>query len=132
MNERFPGVSHKVEREANRGFISEASPVRSGQIPPGYALFTRQVMLLNGKKEPAFYSTHEQQTPLEDAWEKSSGSIIAGIAWALTTESFADNETEDDDRTQEIGNMMSYGISQGLTESQLVECYRIAFSFAKK
>jgi len=52
--------------------------------------------------------------------------------WALTVPEFADHEAEDDDRTQEIGNMMSFAMSQGLTEEQVLECYRQAFAIASK
>lgn len=100
------------------------------RIPPGYALFRREVRLTNGRTEPAFYSTHEDQAPDPQAWERTSPSLVEGFTWALTVPEFADHETEDDDRTQEIGNMISYGMSQGLTEEQVLECYEMAFTFA--
>jgi hypothetical protein len=114
-------------------FMSVASPIRDNdQIPPGYALFQRGVRLLNGKVEPAFYSTHEGQAPDPQAWERSGASLIEAFIWALTVPEFADHETEDDDRTQEIGNMMSYALSQGFTEDQVLECYKQAFTAAIK
>lgn len=102
------------------------------RIPPGYSLYRREARLLNGRTEPVFYSTREDQVPDPDAWERSSSSIIDGFVWALKVEEFADHETEDDDRTQEIGNMMSYALSQGLTEEQTLECYKQAFVMANE
>lgn len=102
------------------------------RIPSGYSLFQRVVRLPNGRTAPAFYSTREDQTPDPRAWGRSSSSVIEGFTWALTVPEFADHETEDDDRTQEIGNMMSYAISQGLTEEQVLECYRQAFAIASE
>jgi hypothetical protein len=113
--------------------MSDASLIRDDdRIPSGYSLFRREVCLLSGKVEPAFYSTREGQTPDPQAWEHSSVSIIEGFIWALTVPEFADHETEDDDRTQEIGNIMSYAMSQGLTEEQVLECYKQAFSIGRK
>ena len=102
------------------------------RIPSGYSLFRREVRLLNGRIEPAFYSTREDQVPDPQAWEHSSSSITEGFTWALQVPEFADHETEDDDRTQEIGNMMSYAMSQGLTEDQVLECYKQAFAIARE
>ncbi len=117
----------------DRPLISAATRMRDDdRIPPGYALFRRDVRLLNGQVEPAFYSTREGQLPDPDAWEHSSDSVIEGFAWALKVEAFADHQTDDDDRTLEIGNMMSFAISQGLTEEQVVECYEQAFAIASQ
>ena len=111
--------------------MSDASPIRDDdRVPPGYSLFQRAVRLLNGRIKPAFYSTREDQMRNPQAWEHSSSSIIEGFIWALQVPEFADHETEDDDRTQEIGNMMSYALSQGLTEEQVLECYKQAFAIA--
>lgn len=110
--------------------MTDAFLVNDDRVPPGYSLFQRVVRLPNGRVAPAFYSTREGQTPDPRAWERSSSSIQEGFVWALTVPEFADNETEDDDRTQEIGNMMSYAISQGLTERQILECYEKAFAVA--
>jgi len=112
--------------------MSAALPIDDERIPPGYSLFRREVRLLSGRVEPAFYSTHEGQAADPKAWELSSQSIVEGFIWALTVPEFADHETEDDDRTQEIGNMMSYAISRGLTEEQVLECYELAFSFTNE
>lgn len=113
--------------------MGEARPIRDDdRIPPGYSLFQGQVRLVNGNVEPAFYSTREGQTPDPEAWNRSSESVITGFRWALTVPEFRDNETEDDDRTQEIGNMMSYAISQGLTEEQIVACYELAFDLSRQ
>jgi len=113
--------------------ISERVRLRDDdRIPPGYSLFRREVRLPNGKLESAFYSTHEDQTPDTEAWVYSSSSIIEAFVWALQVPEFADHETEDDDRTQEIGNMMSYAIAQGLTEEQVVGCYEKAFAIASQ
>jgi len=109
--------------------MSDALLIRDDdRVPLGYSLFRREVRLLNGKSEPAFYSTHEGQTQDPQAWERISPSIIEGFIWALSVPEFADHETEDDDRTQEIGNMMSYAMSQGLTEDQVLNCYKQAFT----
>lgn len=129
---------HPIEADKDREqAIGPAVPVRDNeQIPPGYSLFQRDVRLLNGRTEPAFYSTHVDQTPDPGAWERSSPSVLEGFIWALQTERFynaLENEyldPEDDDRTQEIGNMISYGISQGLTENQVMECYERAYAVA--
>lgn len=110
--------------------MSNALRIDDERVPPGYTLFRREVRLTNGRTEPAFYSTREDQTPDPQAWEQTSSSLVEGFAWALTVPEFADHETEDDDRTQEIGNMISYGMSQGLTEEQVLECYEMAFAFA--
>jgi len=126
---------HSSEKSSDQDEIlmSDASPVRDDdRIPPGYSLFQRAVRLLSGRVEPAFYSTREDQVPDPRAWERSSASIIEGFTWALTVPEFADHETEDDDRTQEIGNMMSYAMSQGVTEEQVLECYKQAFTIASK
>jgi len=108
--------------------VGDASPIVDERIPPGYSLFKRDVRLLNGREEPAFYSTREGQAVDPLAWEQSSGSIIEGFAWALTVSEFVDHETEDDDRTQEIGNMIGYALTCGLTEEQVFQCYEIAFN----
>lgn len=111
--------------------MSRASRIQDDErIPAGYALFRREVRLLNRRTEPAFYSTHEDQVSDPQAWERASSSIIEGFTWALTVPEFADYETEDDDRAQEIGNMISYAMSQGLTEEQVLECYERAFATA--
>ena len=104
--------------------------VQDERILPGYSLFRRELRLLNGNREPAFYSTHPSNMPDSDAWEKVAPSIMEGFIWALTVDEFDDHETEDDDRTQEIGNMMSYALSQGLTEEQVIECYEQAYEAA--
>jgi hypothetical protein len=119
------------EDESESGPIGEASPVRSDQIPPGYSLFKRETTLLNGNIEPAFYSTRSDHIPDPSAWERSKDSIVAGFVWALTVPEFADLETLDDDRTQEIGNMIAFALTRGLTEEQVVQCYKIAFNLAK-
>lgn len=111
--------------------IGEATPVKSDQVPPGYSLWERQVELLNGKQEPAYYSTHEAKVPDPAAWERMHEALEAGFRWALTTHHFADHETEDDDRTQEIGNMISYALSQGLTEDEVLRCYTSAYHLEK-
>jgi hypothetical protein len=129
MTERIP-VFEKPSGHIE-ALMSTASQIRDDErIPRGYSLFRREVRLLNGKTEPAFYSTHENQTPDPQAWERSSSSLVEGFTWALTVPEFADHETEDDDRTQEIGNMISYAMSQGLTEDQVLECYEKAFAAA--
>lgn len=97
------------------------------RIPPGYELYCRGVMLLNENRESAFYSKTEGQVVDPDALERVGESIIAGFRWALETPAFQDNETEDDDRTQEIGNMMSYALSQGISEDDVIELYRTAY-----
>lgn len=102
------------------------------RIPPGYSHFRRDVQLLNGNWEPAFYSTRRDLPIDSEAWDRSSGSIIDGFMWALQTPDFADHETADDDRTQEIGNMMSYALTCGLTDEQVLRCYELAFNAAKK
>jgi len=131
MPEHLP--SREIIPDQKGVLMSDASPIRdSDRIPTDYTLFRRQVHLLNGKIEPAFYSTREDQVPDPYAWECSSSSIIEGFMWALTVPEFADHEAEDDDRTQEIGNMMSFAMSQGLTEEQVLECYRQAFAIASK
>lgn len=131
MSERI----HFPENSSGQGelLMSDAWPIRDDdRIPPGYSLFQRRVRLLNGRLEPAFYSTREGQTPDPEAWNRISPSIIEGFIWALQVPEFADRETEDDDRTQEIGNMMSYAMSQGLTEEQVLECYEQAFTVASR
>jgi hypothetical protein len=107
--------------------MSAALLVDDERIPPGYSLYRREVRLLNGRTEPAFYSTREGQISDPEAWECSSASIIDGFTWALRVSEFLDETNEDDDRTQEIGNMMAYAMSQGLTEEQVLECYKQAF-----
>lgn len=117
-----------IEECPSDALVGEATAVQDEQIPPEYLLFQREITLLNGGRELAFYSTHPGNFPDPDAWEKVAPSIMEGFIWALTVEEFYDHETEDDDRTQEIGNMMSYALSQGLTEAQVVECYEQAFA----
>lgn len=93
-------------------------------------MFERGVRLLSGQIEAAYYSTHIDQMPDVNALVNVRGSLVEGLIWVLTTPEFQDHETADDDRSQEIGNMMSYGISQGLTEEQVVECYHEAYRTA--
>lgn len=129
MTERIP-IFEKPSGDTEV-LMSPASQIHDDErVPPGYSFFRREVRLLNGRMEPAFYSTREDQVADLHAWERSSQSIIDGFAWALTVPEFDDHETEDDDRTQEIGNMMSYAMSQGLTEQQVLECYEQAFGIA--
>lgn len=110
--------------------ISDAAPVKNDSIPAGYSLFRRNVRLINGTVDAAYYSTKEGREIDPKAWERVGESVIDGFIWALVVPEFADHETEDDDRTQEIGNMMSYAMSQGLTEDQTIECYKQAFIIA--
>ncbi len=131
MSERIPIFEKPSDRI--EALMSPASEIRDDErIPTGYSLYRREVRLLNGKVEPAFYSTHEDQVPDPQAWEHSSSSIIEAFVWALTVQEFADHETENDDRTQEIGNMISYAMSQGLTEQQVLKCYAEAFAIASQ
>lgn len=116
--------------------MSVPRPVVNIELPEGYALYQREVLLLNGQTEPAFYSTKETHSPNPDAWEDVSGSIMEGFLWALQAEKFLEDGKEvvmdDDIRTQEIGNMMSFAMSQGLTEDQVLECYKQAFVAASE
>lgn len=121
-----------IEPDKNlASIVGEAREVSDEQIPEGYSLFRRDVRLLNGNWEPAFYSTREDLPVIPDADEKIAPSIIEGFAWALQVADFQDHETADDDRTQEIGNMMSYAMTQGLTERQVLECYQAGFVAAR-
>lgn len=129
MSEYRPSIEECPSKDM---IVGEATVVRDEQIPPEYMLFQREIRLLNGNTEPAFYSTHPSNSPDPDAWEKVAPSIMEGFIWALTVEEFDDHETEDDDRTQEIGNMMSYALSQGLTEPQVMECYEQAYVVAQE
>jgi hypothetical protein len=110
--------------------IGDASPVRSEQIPPGYSLHSRMVRLLSGNSAGAFYSTHIDQVVDPRGLEQLRDALVAGFVWALQVSEFADHETTDDDRAQEIGNMMSFALSYGLAEEQLVQCYVTAFEIA--
>lgn len=132
MSEFTRNIHHEKEPEQELPLVGEAVPVRDDQIPPEYSLFQRDVRLLNGNVEPAFYSTRSDHTPSPAAWEKIAPSLIDGFTWALQVPKFLDETNEDDDRTQEIGNMMSYALSQGLTEEQVLECYRQAFATANE
>ena len=141
MHERFPSPHHNIEETTPISeLVSEARDATNlmGRVPEGYSLFHRDVQLLNGNREPAFYSTHVDQRPNPEAWERSSGSIVAAFVWALETPKFANNELDDepnepsdDDRTQEIGNMMSYAIAEGLTEEQVLACLEVAYAIAQ-
>jgi|GEM_PF-2133222 len=110
--------------------IGKPHKLSDERIPEGYSLFRRDVQLLNGNWEPAFYSTRSDLRVDPDAWERVAPSIIEGFAWVLQVIDFQDNETADDDRTQEVGNIMSYAMSQGLTEEQVVQCFRDGFAIA--
>jgi hypothetical protein len=94
-------------------------------------MFERKVRLLSGALESAYYSTHIDQSADPNALDEVREALCAGFIWVLQISEFYDHETADDDRSQEIGNMMSYGISQGLTEDQIVSCYREAFLLAQ-
>lgn len=112
--------------------ITDPREVRDDQIPPDYKMWRRDVRLLSGAQEPAYYCTRDDRESDPAAWGKVYESIVMGFRWALETPNFADNETEDDDRSQEIGNMMSYALSQGLSEQEVVVCYRLAFYAASE
>jgi hypothetical protein len=129
MKERIPFETLRSALEPPRPIaMSEPTSVTSDQIPDGYALFKRDVLLLDGTYEPAFYSTHKDQVTNSTAWEQSSRSVMAAFIWALQVPEFADNETASDDRAQEIGNIMGYALTCGLTEEQVVKCYEDALT----
>ena len=127
MERHLPSRLHDSEPD---DIIGDAYPVRSIQIPDGYQMFMRIVRLLSGSREIAYYSIRDGAEPNADGQERLGSSLIEGFKWALQTPEFADHETEDDDRSQEIGNMMSYALSQGLTEAEVVEQYKQAFQQA--
>lgn len=113
---------------AGNSAIGEALSV---PVPPEYEnryrMFARQVMLLSGSRKVTRYSTREDLAVDAKAWDRSSDSLIEGFMWALSTPNFADGETQGDDRAQEIGNMISFALTCGLTEGQVMECYKIAY-----
>lgn len=126
-----------IEPHRLASIVGEAREVTDDEIPKGYSLFRRDIQLLSGKWEPAFYSTREDLQVDPDAMEKVAPSIIEGFTWVLLVADFQDSalddnlETADDDRALEIGQMMSYALTCGLAEAQVLECFRVAFMRAK-
>ena len=94
-------------------------------------MFMRRVRLLSGASEPAYYSMSDDRLPEPEGQERLRDALMAGFMWALQTPEFADHETEDDDRSQEIGNMMSFALSQGFSEDEVVWCYKEAYRRAR-
>ncbi len=120
------------EKALGPAIISEPTRIREDErIPEGYELFERSVRLLNDRLEPAYYSKNVRNEYDIEAWNRLYDALKAGFIWVLTTPEFLDGETADDDRTQEIGNMMSFAIAEGLSEEEVVACYKWAFEAAK-
>ena len=123
--------------------VGEPREIEQGRMPEGYHMFNRQLRLLSGGWAPAFYSIgpseHENQDgegvnefrlDPADAEQRVAPSLIAGFVWALEVAEFIGEQAIDADRAMEIGNMMSYAIARGLTESRVFECYVDAFNIA--
>lgn len=137
----YPAISNTDLRRTipADSFMSMAVSVRDPQLPPHYDMFRREMRLPGGYSEPGFYTIHvtqgerceiDPETGTSKFYKKSAPSVIAGFVWVLETAGFADGEPINADRALEIGNIMSYGMAVcGLLESELLECYEIAYRF---